>query len=481
MIQEDLMKQNKGVVEEPPVLSTYTFSPRGREILTIGNKFFERDATAVGKNTQPEVKKDDKKEDVKSTWTDGVLFDYFAGQKIEKSAPPAPQLVEGGEAAPEAVPAMVTDEEAQFPVLGYDTHAISSQGVEMVSRDNLLFYRNSTTTKVWNVQNLIDFMKDGVVINALPDAPDEQLPTARLKTHGFSPEEKEIVTFRDRFWRRSQGSNDWETGYLKDYFLDQTVEDGNFPATHWDIHTFSPTGKEVIIVGETIWSREQNTKQWSQQSLATYFGNDFPLDKELDEKYRIESESEAKKYDVIKDKVMNELLKFFRPELVNRFDEVIVFEPLKFIHMISIVKLQLKALSKLLEEQDLGFTFTDAAVKEIVRSGFDPVFGARPLRRAIQRLIENPISEMIIAQKVKAGDFIYLDWDGDNFIFDVERTEMIANKSKNPENFTPLEVKAFVEKFFANDKESIIKGLIEKWPEYEQETKPRVSQILDTK
>jgi ATP-dependent Clp protease ATP-binding subunit ClpA len=72
--------------------------------------------------------------------------------------------------------------------------------------------------------------------------------------------------------------------------------------------------------------------------------------------------------------------------------------------MISIVKLQLKALTKLLEEQELGFSVTDAATKEIVRSGFDPIYGARPLRRAIQKLVENPISELIIARKVVPGD-----------------------------------------------------------------------------
>lgn len=498
MIQEELLKQNKGQVEEPPVVSTYAFSPRGREILTIGNKFFERDPNAKlpdpnqTKNEKTDANKDAKKDDKnaqnkdqkkpeeqqtdKKSWSEGVLFDYFAGQKIEKAQPAAPAAApteDGAEPAPAPVPAAVDDKDAQFPVLGYDTHTMSAKGVEMVSRDALLFYRNSTTSKIWNMTNLIDYFKDNVVINALPDAPDEQLPTARLKTHTFTPDEKEIVTFRDRFWRRKEGATDWETGYLKDYFLDQKLADGNFPITHWDIHTFSPTGKEVIVVGETIWTREANATDWKQQTLKEYFGTDFPLDREIEEKNKIESESEAKKYDVIKEKVMNELLKFFRPELVNRFDEVIVFEPLKFIHMISIVKLQLKALSKLLEEQDLGFSYTDVAVKEIVRAGFDPVFGARPLRRAIQRLIENPISELIIAQTVKAGDFIYLDWDGEKFVFDVERTELIANKSAEPKNFTALDIQPFVEKFFANDKDVILKDLEEKFPELmdEQEAK----------
>ncbi|MCX7996200.1 MAG: AAA family ATPase [Patescibacteria group bacterium] len=546
LIQEELLKQNKGQVEEPPVVSTYAFSPRGREILTIGNKYFERDPnTKLSDSGKPsadskkvtEQKPDDAKADIgakdakaetnpetakpgdarageaakemkkpdtegsdfakngvkdsaektktetkseskkadevkaeagTSNWIEGLLFDYFAGQKLERAKPVQNDAedVEGEvPSAPAAPVVLVDDKDLQFPVLGYDTHAISSKGVEMISRDSLLYFRNSTTSKIWSVTNLIDYMKDNIVINALPDAPDEQLPTARLKTHAFSPDEKEIVTFRDRFWRRTEGATDWETGYLKDYFLDQTLPEGNFPVTHWDIHTFSPSGQEVIVVGETIWTRPTNSNQWKQQSLHDYFGADFPLEKEIEEKNRIESESEAKKYDVIKSRVLNELLKFFRPELVNRFDEVIVFEPLKFAHMIAIVKLQLKALSRMLEEQELGFSYTDAAVKEIVRSGFDPVFGARPLRRAIQRLLENPISELIIAQTVKPGDFIYVDWDGEKFVFDVERTEVIANGSTTPKNFTPLEIRPFVEKYYSSDKDAILKNLEEQFPD----------------
>lgn len=122
---------------------------------------------------------------------------------------------------------------------------------------------------------------------------------------------------------------------------------------------------------------------------------------------------------------MQELRKFFRPELINRFDELIIFEPLRFSDMMEIVKLQLKGVGKLLEDQDIGFLYTDTAVKEIVRAGFDPVYGARPLRRAIQKLVENPISTLIIEMKVKSGDQILVDFDGDNFVFNVEKVELV--------------------------------------------------------
>jgi ATP-dependent Clp protease ATP-binding subunit ClpC len=133
---------------------------------------------------------------------------------------------------------------------------------------------------------------------------------------------------------------------------------------------------------------------------------------------------EKKEYEAIKSKVMAELQKFFRPELINRFDEVIVFEPLKLSHMKEIVKLQLKGVSKLLEDQGIGFASSDAAVEEIINVGFDPLYGARPLRRAIQKLIENPISSLIIEGKVKATDQIAADFDGNGFVFNVEKTEM---------------------------------------------------------
>ena len=163
-----------------------------------------------------------------------------------------------------------------------------------------------------------------------------------------------------------------------------------------------------------------------EKALKDYFGEDFPLEKEISEKKKVDEEVDKKKYDVVKDKVMNELRKFFRPELINRFDEVIIFEPLKFSDMIKIVKLQLKGVAKLLEEQEIGFIFTDAAVKEVVRAGFDPIFGARPLRRAIQKLIENPISTLIIEKKVNTGDQIVVDFDGENFVFNIEKVELVA-------------------------------------------------------
>lgn len=474
LIQEEMLKSGKTEVDEPHMMSTYVFTPRGREILTIGNKYFERDGgTVQALNTQMDASKqaqptDKKAEDTKpvdpaktpvSSWGNHQLNEYFAGQKVEGKMPEQPKAEESAANTDEQTADKPIEQlpekqnesmkSVSFPMMGYDTHAIAANGLEVVTKGNTLYSRSATTAKVWNVTSLIEYFKDGVVINALPDAPDEQLPTVKLKTHAFSPNEEEIVTFKDRYWRRKINSNDWETGYLKDYFKDQPVEgEITLPTAHWEIHTFSPSGKEVIIVANDIFFKE-GTGPWKKQALSEYFGADFPLDQVVNENQKIEAENDKKKYSLIKDKVMNELLKFFRPELVNRFDEVIIFEPLKFVHMIEIVKLQLKGLTKLLEEQEMGFSATDSAIKEIVRSGFDPIFGARPLRRAIQKLIENPISELIIAKKVQAGDTIIVDFNGEEFVFNVERIE---KKFVSKDDKATTEAQPEVEKMFFCEK-----------------------------
>jgi len=424
LIQEILMRNGASEVTEPTVVSTYVFTPRGRELLTIGNKYFERDTT--------------------TPWAHHFITEYFAGQKAEGAMKPT-QLLKSAKPIKEDQPQSTDKKDTlvpkSFPTFGYDTHAISPKGAEVITKGNTVFTRNATTAKIWNVSNLIDYFQDNVVVNALPDAPDEQLPTIRIKTYAFSADGMEIITYKDRYWRRKEGTTDWETGLLQEYFAPDNSDTKRYPITHWDIHTFSPTGHEIIISAGDVWYRDSVKQAWAKQPLNKYFGADFPLEQEGKEKDKVEQQIDSKKYQAIKDKVMNELLKFFRPELVNRFDEVIVFEPLKYGQMLQIAKLQLKGLTKLLEEQEIELSPTNEAIKEIVRSGFDPVYGARPLRRAIQRLVENPISEMIISQKVKGGDIIILDFDGHEFIFNTEKGQA---REKSPFKDTQMEQKDFI-------------------------------------
>lgn len=150
------------------------------------------------------------------------------------------------------------------------------------------------------------------------------------------------------------------------------------------------------------------------------------VDEKKDEKKQAKKDSFVE----IREKVMGELLKFFKPELVNRFDEVIVFEPLKYEHIAEIVKLQFKALTKLMEDQEIGFYYTDDVIEVIVQAGFDPLFGARPLKRAIQKLIENPISNLIITGKAKPADVVRIKVDKDELVFEVEKTVLVQPEAK---------------------------------------------------
>jgi ATP-dependent Clp protease ATP-binding subunit ClpC len=445
LIQNELLKTGKSEVAEPTIISTYAFTPRGREIMSIGGKYFEKNPTLQPVQSQqpnqssPNLqnqnlnKANQSVQSSPSKWVNHLLMEYFAGQKLEGE----PETQNSKQAQNSTDP-KTTDQAvdmpkkslvSSFPTFGYDTHAISTKGVEMISTGDVLYVRKDTTSKIWYATNLIEYFTDNIVVNAMPDAPDEQLPTVRLKTHAFSPDGLEIISFKDRFFTRKMESNEWQTGLLKDYFAGSKVNGDVFPINHWDIHTFSPEGKEVIIVGENVFTKIKADKNWKKQTLAEYFGAELPLEKEIAEKEKADEETDAKKYDLIKNKVLNELLKFFRPELVNRFDEVIVFEPLKFKHMLLIVELQFKALTKLLEEQEIGFSITENAKKSVVREGFDPIYGARPLKRAIQKLIENPISELIIQSKVKAGNTIIVDYNDGEFIFNVEQVVKIDSVS----------------------------------------------------
>ncbi|PWC09486.1 ATP-dependent chaperone ClpB [Brenneria corticis] len=106
----------------------------------------------------------------------------------------------------------------------------------------------------------------------------------------------------------------------------------------------------------------------------------------------------------------------FRPEFINRIDEVVVFHPLGRQHIASIAKIQLQRLYKRLEERGYQVTITDAALERLGEIGFDPVYGARPLKRAIQQLIENPLAQQILSGKLIPGKPVTLDVDGENIV-----------------------------------------------------------------
>jgi ATP-dependent Clp protease ATP-binding subunit ClpC len=107
----------------------------------------------------------------------------------------------------------------------------------------------------------------------------------------------------------------------------------------------------------------------------------------------------------------------FRPEFLNRIDEIIIFEPLTQAELRQIVDLMLDEVRKRLTDRDVDFEVTDAAKTELVKEGFDPAFGARPLRRTVQRRVENPLAREILAGKFKEGDVVRVDFASGEFTF----------------------------------------------------------------
>ena len=113
-------------------------------------------------------------------------------------------------------------------------------------------------------------------------------------------------------------------------------------------------------------------------------------------------------YQVVKLAVMSEVKNYFRPEFINRIDEVVVFHSLGEDNIKSIARIQLQYLEKRLAAMDMGLDISDDALAEIATVGFDPIFGARPLKRAIQSQIENPLAKEILAGNFAAKDTIHV-------------------------------------------------------------------------
>jgi ATP-dependent Clp protease ATP-binding subunit ClpB len=124
--------------------------------------------------------------------------------------------------------------------------------------------------------------------------------------------------------------------------------------------------------------------------------------------------------ELIKETVLAEVRRQFRPEFVNRIDEIVVFHALDAGHIRSIAKIQLKRLEQRLAAQDMKLEVSDAALAEIAKVGFDPLYGARPLKRAIQQQIENPIAKRVLEGRIGPKDVVPVDFRDGRFTF--ERT-----------------------------------------------------------
>ncbi len=123
------------------------------------------------------------------------------------------------------------------------------------------------------------------------------------------------------------------------------------------------------------------------------------------------AETQKTKYEAMKDKVMAEVRKLFRPEFLNRLDDIIVFHELSKEQLRQIVELNVKDLEKRMGERKVGLELTDKAKDWLAEKGYDPVYGARPLRRIIERFVENPLSSKLLRAELKEGDTVKVDVD----------------------------------------------------------------------
>jgi len=114
-------------------------------------------------------------------------------------------------------------------------------------------------------------------------------------------------------------------------------------------------------------------------------------------------------YADMKDAVMEIVRMAFRPEFINRLDEIVVFHPLDEVQIRAIARIQIGYLKQRLVDRDMGLDLSDAALDLLGEAGFDPVYGARPLKRAIRAQLENPLAQEILSGHFKPGDTVQVD------------------------------------------------------------------------
>jgi ATP-dependent Clp protease ATP-binding subunit ClpB len=127
----------------------------------------------------------------------------------------------------------------------------------------------------------------------------------------------------------------------------------------------------------------------------------------------------------MKREIQNLLRSAFLPEFLNRIDETIIFHPLGMSELKRIVEYQLKRLQTQLAEAQLTLRISDAARARLAEEGFDPAYGARPLKRVIQQRLANPLATALLEQKINAGDVVEIDWNGHEFTFNPARSQPV--------------------------------------------------------
>ena len=126
--------------------------------------------------------------------------------------------------------------------------------------------------------------------------------------------------------------------------------------------------------------------------------------------------------DEVKEKVENEMKKYFRPEFLNRIDATVVFSPLTEEQIIKIIELSMKDIETRLSEREITLELTDEAKNFIAKESYDPVYGARPVKRYLQKSVETELAGELIRGNILDGDKVVIDTDGEQLIFDANRS-----------------------------------------------------------
>ncbi|MCH1487831.1 MAG: AAA family ATPase, partial [Pseudomonadales bacterium] len=181
----------------------------------------------------------------------------------------------------------------------------------------------------------------------------------------------------------------------------QVLEDGRLTDSQGRTVDFKNT---VIVMTSNLGSDViQELAQDKSFDAISFAGSEQSMEAEQD------SALTVGRYNAMKSAVMDVVAKHFRPEFINRVDESVVFHPLGKRHIRGIADIQLEFLRQRLRERELTLDISDEVMEQLVETGFDPVYGARPLKRVIQQYLENPLAQKLLAGTFVAGDTISVE------------------------------------------------------------------------
>ncbi|CCQ66672.1 ClpB protein [Crocosphaera watsonii WH 0402] len=164
----------------------------------------------------------------------------------------------------------------------------------------------------------------------------------------------------------------------------------------------------------------------SQGRVVDFKNTIIIMTSNIGSQYILDVAGDDTRYDEMRSRVMEAMRNSFRPEFLNRIDEIIIFHSLQKEQLREIVKLQVQLLRSRLEDQKMSLKLADIALDFVADIGYDPVYGARPLKRAVQRYLETPIAKSILRGEFKAGDTIFVDVEDERLTFKRLQSEMLT-------------------------------------------------------